>query len=211
MESMQNITIRDAQAEDAMTLRTVSVSKPKSSQQEDESASAEKVSITYSKSTVKRSRDMPKKAQAYKTFIEGQVLLKYGKFGYPKQKHVYFDGERLRWRANTNEGHSHVEKSGELTRNFVKDKYIPMSDAHKDYGDLKFFNDVWERTILRPRRGQDSKASDEEEADIWVGTILGGREGKVFKRFKVSKEESDLSFQIKVKNKNNEWSRELCL
>ena len=105
MESMQNITIRDGQAEDAMTLRTISVSKPKSSQLEDESASAEKVSVTYSKSTVKRSRDMPKKAQAFKSFIEGQVLLKYGKFGYPKQKHVYFDGERLRWRANTNEGH----------------------------------------------------------------------------------------------------------
>ena len=78
-----------------------------------------------------------------------------------------------------------------------------MSDAHKDYGDLKFFNGVWEKTILRNRRGQDSKASDEEEADIWDETILGGREGKVFKRFKVPKEESNLSFQIKVKNKNN--------
>ena len=43
--------------------------------------------------------------------MTGQVFLKYGKFGYPKQKHVFFDGREVKWRANTKEGHNKIEKS----------------------------------------------------------------------------------------------------
>lgn len=37
--------------------------------------------------------------------------MKYGKWGFPKQKHVFWDGKALKWRANTKEGHKKVEKS----------------------------------------------------------------------------------------------------
>ena len=35
--------------------------------------------------------------------------------------------------------------------------------------------------------------------------------GKVFKPFKVSAEEENLSFTIRVQNTKGDWSRELCL
>ena len=89
------------------------------------------LSHTYSKSTRKGPRDLSKKALAYKQFLEGMVFLKYGTFGYPKQKHVYFDGSAIRWRANTKEGHKKLEKSGEASKN--KGKFIDLSDANADY------------------------------------------------------------------------------
>lgn len=46
-----------------------------------------------------------RRALAYKQLGYGQVFLKYGKYGYPKQKHVFFDGKSIKWRANTKEGH----------------------------------------------------------------------------------------------------------
>ena len=51
------------------------------------------------------------RAAAYRQLIAGQVFLKYGKYGYPKQKHIYFDGKSIRWRPNTLEGHKPIEKS----------------------------------------------------------------------------------------------------
>lgn len=52
-----------------------------------------------------------KRALAYKQLQTGQVFLKYGRYGFPKQKHVFFDGEAIRWRPNTQEGHKAVVKS----------------------------------------------------------------------------------------------------
>ena len=54
------------------------------------------------------------KAKALKELLDGEVFLKYGAFGYPKQKHVYFDGVSLRWRASTKEGHAGIAKSTEV-------------------------------------------------------------------------------------------------
>lgn len=67
--------------------------------------------------------------------LEGMVFLKYGNFGYPKQKHVYFDGTAIRWRANTKEGHKKLEKSGDASRNkgVNAGKFIDLSDANIDY------------------------------------------------------------------------------
>ena len=52
-----------------------------------------------------------RKGLAYKQLHYGQVFLKFGKFGFPKQKHVFFDGKSIKWRPNTQEGHKKVEKS----------------------------------------------------------------------------------------------------
>jgi len=68
-----------------------------------------------------------KKAQAYRDLINGQVFLKYGQYGYPKQKHVYFDGKAIRWRPNTKEGHKKIEKS---TATSNKKKAINFDDGY---------------------------------------------------------------------------------
>ena len=59
----------------------------------------------------KQQEEEKRKALAYKQLSFGQVFLKYGKFGLPKQKHVFFDGKSIKWRANIKEGHKMVEKS----------------------------------------------------------------------------------------------------
>ena len=43
--------------------------------------------------------------------IDGEVFLKYGRFGNPKQKHIFFDGKGLKWKPNNQENHSKMEKS----------------------------------------------------------------------------------------------------
>lgn len=114
-----------------------------------------------------------KKSLAYKRMVEGMVFLKYGRYGYPKQKHVYFDGSALRWRANTKEGHKGIEKSSNFRRG--QGKKIDLTGSNGEY------------------------------------EIVTGREGKSFARFRVSKEDEALSFTLRVKNKQNELSRDLCL
>jgi hypothetical protein len=63
---------------------------------------------------------------AYKQLSYGQVFLKYGRFGFPKQKHVFFDGKAIKWRPNTQEGHNKVEKS---TKGGASRKGVSLVDA----------------------------------------------------------------------------------
>lgn len=53
----------------------------------------------------KKQDEEQRRVLAYKQLQYGQVFLKYGRFGFPKQKHVFFDGKAIRWRPNTQEGH----------------------------------------------------------------------------------------------------------
>ena len=73
-----------------------------------------------------------RKALAYKQLLYGQVFLKYGRHGFPKQKHVFFDGKAIKWRANTKEGHKKVEKS---SVGAAKKKGISLVDCN---GELIF-------------------------------------------------------------------------
>mmetsp|Transcript_28742 Transcript_28742/g.43406 ORF Transcript_28742/g.43406 Transcript_28742/m.43406 type:complete len:108 (+) Transcript_28742:1529-1852(+) len=79
---------------------------------------------------------MKKKAHAYKELLNGQVFLKYGKYGVPKQKHVFFDGKAIRWRPNTTEGHIKIEKSTVVAAN--KKKKITLIEASGRAADIEF-------------------------------------------------------------------------
>ena len=112
---------------------------------------------------MKKKEKLPAMSSAYKELMDGEVYLKYGAWGYPKQKHVFLAGKSIKWRANTKEGHKRIEKStGQPNR----------SD-----------------------KGDGGKAIHLTEGKL---VIQRGRDNKIFKRFKVSKEDEELSFSIKI-------------
>ena len=79
----------------------------------------------------KKQDEEQRRVLAYKQLQYGQVFLKYGRFGFPKQKHVFFDGKAIRWRPNTQEGHKQVEKSSQ-------DKSKKCVSLFDSKGDIQF-------------------------------------------------------------------------
>ena len=108
--------------------------------------------------------------------------MKYGRYGFPKQKHVYFDGKALRWRAGTKHGNNKkkriilVDSQGHAADVEIQAGYRDPKSVFKRFKVMQEFELLSFRIIQKLKNGKNGRdlclqAANKEEMERFVNNI----------------------------------------